>query len=310
MYSVLCPVCHFVNPADAGCCRACNAAFFLDSDRAELDPAVAATRRRRRGLQALSGSSSAEALPAPAEGAADDAPRRRAADSDTADEGEPSAGDAAPPLHLVDPLAGAAEHPPDSAAWSAGGLPPTPPIDWPDLPSQPTPGALTGPLGGPDRRTVAKALARQAARRARLASLMAEASGPPPVDVLVLDQDDATRGELKALLARFGFHVHEALDLGQAERLSRVGPFAAAFLDIRLDEADDGSGIELCQRLHGSTSGGTPVVLMSRRVRPADRVRAALARSDMLLAKPLSRGDVARALESCGVALPADERRR
>jgi len=53
----------------------------------------------------------------------------------------------------------------------------------------------------------------------------------------------------------------------------------------------------------------TAVVLMSPRLRPADRVRAALARSDAVLAKPLSRGDVARTLESCGVALPADERR-
>jgi hypothetical protein len=42
---------------------------------------------------------------------------------------------------------------------------------------------------------------------------------------------------------------------------------------------------------------------------PADRVRAALAGISSPLIKPVTRGEVARALEACDVVLPADARR-
>lgn len=309
MYSVLCPSCHFVNPADAGCCRACNAAFFQDSEHAGLDPSIAATRAQRRGLQALSrgGNEAGEPPPSPAAPAAASTPARRRDDALAPLPAAPAAAKA-DLIDLRDPLPPTLVAESDSAS-SAGGQTAAPLLGWPELPGV-TPGWATLPPDQPERRTVAKALARQAARRARLAALADERDSPPPIDVLLLDRDEQARADLKHLLARFGFLVHEAQDLPQAERLAHLGPFAAAFLDIRLDEADDGAGLELCQRLQGSSHGSTAVVLMSRQVRAADRVRAALARSDALLSKPLSRGDVARTLESCGIALPADERRR
>lgn len=306
MYSVLCPYCHFVNPAGATCCRACNAEFFVDSDHGELDPAVTATLKRRRGLSSLLAS---------AMDAAQQPPRRRASDVEPT-LGEPPEAPAAtaatpPTLTLIEPTL-PPEPPPEGRAALEASL--AGPEEWPDLPQAP-PEAPTAPpvapLREPDRRTVTKAMARQAARRARMAALMSDAAQPPPVDVLVLDDDAGTRAELVRLLGRFGFHVHEALDLHHAEQLADLAPFAAAFLDIRLDDSDGGAGVALCERLHRPVRGGGPtaIVLMSPRLRPADRVRAALARSDAVLAKPLSRGDVARTLESCGVALPADERR-
>ncbi len=323
MYSVLCPTCHFVNPAGATCCRACNADFFVDSDHSALDPAVTATLKQRRGLSSLL----SEAMPLD-----DEPPRRRASDheappSEAASDGAETAPLARPartppapaaPITLIDPVLPAA--PAEAEGRSPLGASLAEPTVWPDLPGAPAraPEATQrsdGPLEplrtGPDRRLVTKAMARQAARRARMAALAADTAQPAPVDVLVLDGDDATRAELVRLLGRFGFHVHEALDVRQAERFAELAPFAAAFLDIRLDDSDGGAGIALCERLHRPVRGGpsTAVVLMSPRLRPADRVRAALARSDAVLAKPLSRGDVARTLESCGVALPADERR-
>ena len=51
------------------------------------------------------------------------------------------------------------------------------------------------------------------------------------------------------------------------------------------------------------------VLLVTAQLNPADRVRATLAGIKAPLTKPVSRGDVARALESCGVTLPADARR-
>ena len=38
MYSVLCPDCHFVNPADATYCLNCSTAFGLEPDQGSLDP--------------------------------------------------------------------------------------------------------------------------------------------------------------------------------------------------------------------------------------------------------------------------------
>jgi CheY-like chemotaxis protein len=54
----------------------------------------------------------------------------------------------------------------------------------------------------------------------------------------------------------------------------------------------------------------TPAVLIvTAELQPADRVRAALAGINSPLIKPVTRGDVARALEASDVLLPADARR-
>jgi CheY-like chemotaxis protein len=162
----------------------------------------------------------------------------------------------------------------------------------------------------PDQRLMAKSMARQAARRARMASSSAESQIPASTDVLLLDPDETSRQSLAALLDRFGFQVHEASDIEHAMKMASSRVFAAAFLDIALDSTGHGAGATLCERLQQRRPGSaTAVVLMAGQVRPADRVRAALARSDLLLAKPLTRGDVARALESCSVVMPVDERR-
>jgi hypothetical protein len=50
-------------------------------------------------------------------------------------------------------------------------------------------------------------------------------------------------------------------------------------------------------------------VLVSTQLRPVERVRAKLAGCDGMLVKPVTRGDVARTLEACGLSLPADARR-
>jgi CheY-like chemotaxis protein len=162
----------------------------------------------------------------------------------------------------------------------------------------------------PDQRLMAKSMARQAARRARMASSSAESQIPASTDVLLLDPDETSRQSLAALLERFGFQVHEASDIEHAMKMASSRIFAAAFLDIALDSTGHGAGATLCERLQQRRPGSaTAVVLMASQVRPADRVRAALARSDLLLVKPLTRGDVARALESCSVVMPVDERR-
>jgi len=180
---------------------------------------------------------------------------------------------------------------------SAAALPPVPP-------------AQTAPVDRAER----KAAIRAAVRRAQLSN-----AAPLPVaatmaaDVLVLDSDEAARDELCALLAKFGFTPYPADRIAQASMLVDKRLFAAAFLEVAFDGSDHGAGVELCQRVKQSTSrltGRSPAVfVLAARPRPVDRVRASLAGCDAFVAKPPTRGAVARALEACGLPLPTDPRR-
>lgn len=330
MFSVLCPICHFVNPADATRCKACNAAFFEASGYGDLADDVESTLGERRGLGTLSSSGSAALTETRR---TDDAHRPSpeivrpapppSESSHRPTTGLPSATSASlqelPPLTLIDPVE---PHPIRSADshW-AGSAPQTvqtmawPPLMSPDLgfTSSEPPAVPPSSSAGNDeaaRRLMAKSMARQAARRARMASSTSESQTPASKDVLLLDPDKTSRQSLAALLDRFGFSVHEASDVEHATKMAADRIFAAAFMDIALEGTAHSAGAALCERLQRRGAGScTAVVLMASQVRPADRVRAALARSDLLLVKPLTRGDVARALESCSVVLPVDERR-
>jgi CheY-like chemotaxis protein len=83
---------------------------------------------------------------------------------------------------------------------------------------------------------------------------------------------------------------------------------------VALDGSDDGAGLALCQQIkQGPAAAGSDavaLVLVTARLRQTERVRAKLAGCDAFLAKPVGRGDVARALEACAVALPSDARKR
>ena len=177
-----------------------------------------------------------------------------------------------------------------AVAPASAGLPPD------DAP--PAPAANTD-----DPRISTKARVRRAVRRAQ----STRGSGPVLADVLVLDEKDDDRAALVALLERFGFVVHQAVSAEQAGHLLRRS-YAAAFLEIPFDGTDRGAGIELCRRIKESDSA-LALIVVTGRLDPSDHVRARLVGADVHLTKPLSRGDVARALESCGVSLPADARR-
>ena len=182
------------------------------------------------------------------------------------------------------------------------------------LPPARDPTADGSPLAG-DARSIAKAAARQAARRARLAA-GAELTNATPVssDILVLDPSDAARDHLCGLLEDFGFCTYPARGVAQAAWLAQTRSFTAAFLDIDFNDLGAGDAIELCRRIKDATTApatgpACALLTVSSNARPSERVRAALAGSDAFMTKPLSRGDVARALEACCIVLPADARR-
>ena len=177
------------------------------------------------------------------------------------------------------------------------------------------PGAGSGDSVPPEvARSAKKAARRAAVRRARLATASRESGATSgSLDLLVLDENDGARKQLSSLLEGFGFCVHSAHNIAQAAEMLAARPFAAVFLDIVLDGTYESAGAELCRRVKREPTrimGQAPaLIIISERARPVDRVRAALAGGDRFLLKPLSRGDVVRALEDCDVLLPLDARR-
>lgn len=163
----------------------------------------------------------------------------------------------------------------------------------------------------PAERAEAKAAARRRSRRARLAQAgRAGAESLCDVVLLAREQSDA---DLGARLEAFGFRVHPAAHSADALSLIAALPLAAVFLDVAPGSDEDMDGLELCMEIkqRRAVLAGTvpPVFLLANRDSAAGRVRAELAGCDALLIRPVTRGDVARALEASDVVLPADERR-
>ena len=327
--SVRCPLCHAANAADASCCAACGVGLVAQCPSCEAVNPRRALACRVCGWRPLTVADAPAPRPPTPSTPSKPATPATALPTPTppAPLPQPRAAAPAPMFELIEPRA--ILTPQEEAALRAG-LDDPPAPQWPELstPARPATNPVVGglelwadpyaaqpPAPRPARTTdvslTAKALARQAARRARLAQDAAAAAAPVPRDVLVLEEDDGARRQLCELLGGFGFEVHAAETLDQADALLKTRPFAAAFLDLVLEGAEEGAGLELCYRIkQGGPGGPTAVVVLAAQERPADRVRAALARSDVYLPRPISRGDVARALESCGVRLPADARRR
>jgi CheY-like chemotaxis protein len=214
----------------------------------------------------------------------------------------------------------------DSAAAAAARPPPREPPAAPPLPADPLapppePARARPPPPAPakaaaaaamteEERHAAKAAARRKSRAARLAQ--AGQSAAPLHDVLLVDGTDEPMA-LESLLEAFGFRVVRAIDFAGAASALETTPLAAAFIDVDVQDEDGEDGFALCsmikRRLFSLAGEAPPVMLLSRRKVASERVQAKLAGCDGFLTHPIRRGDAARALESCDVALPADQRR-
>lgn len=190
----------------------------------------------------------------------------------------------------------------------------SPPV--PEVPP-PVPVPEPAPASKPARKTEAeRQAAKEAARRKSRAARMAHARVPGAVaevrEVLLLDGKPEP-GALAVLLDAFGFRVMRATDIAGAVSVVETTPLAAAFLDCSVRDEVGIDGMSLCHLIkHGllALAGEVPpVMLISGRSVAAERVRGKLAGCDAFLLHPVTRGDAARALEACNVALPADSRR-
>lgn len=178
------------------------------------------------------------------------------------------------------------------------GLPPL--VADPDAPQRPVPPAQREP-----DLAEARAKRRAAVRRSQLRR---QATPPAPMvrDVLVMEADNVSRAQVCAVLEAFGFRPHVAVSVAEAEGLSQRCPHIAAFLGLGDDVQ---SAAELCQRLRDAPRWRPSALFaIGERERHTDRVRLQLAGADEVLFRPVRRGDVARALQACGLGLPQDPR--
>lgn len=101
---------------------------------------------------------------------------------------------------------------------------------------------------------------------------------------ILLVEDEAHLGKaIKLNLQLEGFEVTLATDGKQAlAELVRVTPFDVIVLDVQLPDTD---GFALCERVRASGIF-TPVIMLTVRARPEDRVRGLEAGADDYLTKP------------------------
>lgn len=178
-----------------------------------------------------------------------------------------------------------------------------------DAPLAPVPvPAPAPPATGPKEDLAERRARRRAAVRRAVNRRKGVTSVPAMRDVLVLEADPASRAELCRTLEAFGFRPHVAVSAAEAEGLSLRRAHVAAFLGIGSD-CDSEDTESLCRRLHDAPRG-RPVALIAigDRRRHTDRIRMQLAGADQVLFRPVGRGDLARALDDCGLRMPDDPR--
>lgn len=174
-------------------------------------------------------------------------------------------------------------------------------------PAEPPPAAAPAPPSAPPSPPALERAEARARRRAAVRRALGRRQMAPVVrDVLVLEADAAARAQLCAVLEVFGFRPHVAVSVAEAEGLSRRRVHGLALLGVG---GDPDAAAALCRRLNESVRA-RPAVLIAvcDRDRHADRVRMQLAGADQTLMRPVSRGDLARAVEASGMALPQDPR--
>jgi Response regulators consisting of a CheY-like receiver domain and a winged-helix DNA-binding domain len=102
----------------------------------------------------------------------------------------------------------------------------------------------------------------------------------PPL-VLIVDDDPEIRAMVRAILTQHGFACVEAEGVGAAHAALRAQAFDLVLLDLGLG---DGDGLDLCRRLRGE--GAQPVLILSARADPIDRILGIEVGADDYLTKP------------------------
>ncbi len=114
---------------------------------------------------------------------------------------------------------------------------------------------------------------------------MARTPAPSSVHLLVVDDDDRIRELLKQFLSRAGFRVTIAADAATARRMLELFEVDLLVLDVMMPGE---SGFDLARwlRAQAGPKGRTPVIILTARDQPGDRIEGLSLGADDYLAKP------------------------
>jgi len=108
--------------------------------------------------------------------------------------------------------------------------------------------------------------------------------------ILVVEDSDTAREDLRRVLSTAGYRVQEARDGEEALQLARQRAFQLVSTDVMMPGMD---GYELCRRLRQLPSyGDVPIVMLTGRDQEIDRIRGFDAGVDAYLVKPVDRGEM------------------
>lgn len=107
--------------------------------------------------------------------------------------------------------------------------------------------------------------------------------------VLIVDDSLAARAHLRSLLERMGVEVTEADTAEAGIDIAAQGAFACVLMDVLMPGID---GFEACRRIKARARSGAalPVVMLTSKSSPFDRVRGKMAGCDTYLTKPVDPG--------------------
>ncbi|HEX3406875.1 MAG TPA: response regulator [Caulobacteraceae bacterium] len=115
--------------------------------------------------------------------------------------------------------------------------------------------------------------------------------------LLVIDDDNRIRGLIRELLARAGFRVSVAADAAAARKLVEQLTFDLLVLDVMMP-GEDGFSFAKWLRGRPGETGRTPILILTARGRPDDRITGLSLGADDYLAKPFEPEELALRIEA------------
>ena len=126
---------------------------------------------------------------------------------------------------------------------------------------------------------------------------MATMIDPASRHLLVVDDDDRIRDLLKQYLSRAGFRVTTAAGTATARRLLDTLDFDLLVLDVMMP-GEDGFSLTKWLRSRPGVRGATPVLILTARGLPDDRIEGLRLGADDYLAKPFEPQELSLRIEA------------
>jgi len=123
------------------------------------------------------------------------------------------------------------------------------------------------------------------------------AAEPAPRHLLIVDDDDRLRELLKQFLARAGFRVSVAASAAVARRLLDTLEFDLLVVDVMMP-GEDGFSLTRWLRAQPRPIGAIPVLILTARGLPGDRIEGLQLGADDYLAKPFEPRELSLRIEA------------